>query len=73
MVRLGELARRLKYYRKMRNLSVRQLAHLARVSVSYVYAIESGARGSNAAKLGQIAEALGVRLSDLWGDTEHHE
>ncbi|WP_367305553.1 helix-turn-helix domain-containing protein [Alicyclobacillus acidocaldarius] len=68
MVRVAELAQRLRYYRKLRGLSVRELAERAGVSVSYIYAIESGARGSNAAKLGLIAEALGVSLSDLWGD-----
>ncbi|WAH37872.1 helix-turn-helix domain-containing protein [Alicyclobacillus dauci] len=67
--KLGELAQRLKYYRKLRRMSVRDLAKLAHVSISYIYAIEAGARGSNATKLGQIAEALGVQLSDLWGDS----
>jgi transcriptional regulator with XRE-family HTH domain len=63
------LARRLKYYRRLKNMSVRNLAKEAHVSVSYIYAIEAGARGNNASKLGQLAEALGVKLSDLWGDT----
>lgn len=66
---MGELARRLKYYRRLRKMSVRDLAKAANVSVSYVYAIEAGARGSNASKLGQIAEALDVQLSDIWGDS----
>ncbi|GLG00399.1 helix-turn-helix protein [Alicyclobacillus sacchari] len=65
---MGELAQRLRYYRKLRGMSVRELAEKAGVSVSYIYAIESGVRGSNVVKLGQIAEALGVQLSELWGD-----
>lgn len=70
---MGELARRLKYYRSKRNMSVRQLADIAGVSVSYIYAIEAGARGSNASKLGKIAEALGIGLGDLWGDTQDEQ
>lgn len=70
---MAELAQRLRYYRKLRGLSVRELAEKAGVSVSYIYAIESGARGSNASKLGLIAEALGVSLSDLWGDAPRDE
>lgn len=69
---MGELARRLKYYRRIRRMSVRDLAKTASVSVSYIYAIEAGARGSNASKLGQIAEALDVQLSDLWGDARRN-
>lgn len=65
---LGELAQRLKCYRKERNMSVRDLASAAGVSVSYIYAIEAGERGSNASKLGKIAKALDIALSDLWGD-----
>ncbi len=65
---MTELAQRLKYYRKLRKMSVRELAAASNVSVSYIYAIESGSRGSNVAKLGRIAQALQVQLSDLWGD-----
>lgn len=60
------LGERLKRLRKDRHLSVRELARLANVSVSYIYAIESGVRGSNITKLELIAEALQIPLSALW-------
>lgn len=70
---MRELAQRLKYYRKLRQMSVRELASAAGVSISYLYAIEAGARGSNVAKLGKIAEALQIQLSELWGDAKINE
>ncbi|MFD1676699.1 helix-turn-helix domain-containing protein [Alicyclobacillus fodiniaquatilis] len=73
MVRLGELAQRLKYYRKLRKMSVRALADKADVSVSYVYAIEAGARGSNITKLNQISDALDIALSELLGQDKRRE
>ncbi|MBX6353214.1 MAG: helix-turn-helix transcriptional regulator [Thermoflavifilum sp.] len=63
---MDSLGERVKYYRQLRNLSVRELAKRAGVSVSYIYAIEAGSRGHNIVKLEQIAKALGVSLSDLW-------
>ncbi|CAM3848835.1 helix-turn-helix domain-containing protein [Alicyclobacillus pomorum] len=65
---MGSLAERVKYYRLQQQLSVRDLAKRANVSVSYVYAIESGSRGHNIVKLERIAKALGVSLSTLWGE-----
>lgn len=70
---MGELAQRLKYYRKLRKMSVRALADKADVSVSYVYAIEAGARGSNITKLNQISDALDVALSELLGQEKRRE
>lgn len=63
---LAELSSRVKHYRAQQNLTVRDLAKFAGVSVSYVYAIEAGARGHNIVKLEKIATALGVSLSTLW-------
>jgi transcriptional regulator with XRE-family HTH domain len=62
------LASRVKQYRLQKQLTVRELAKLAGVSVSYVYAVESGTRGNNLVKLERIAKALEVPLSALWGD-----
>lgn len=61
------LAARVQHYRLQKKLSVRELAKLADVSVSYVYAIESGTRGNNIVKLERIASALDVPLQALWG------
>ncbi|SFU47450.1 helix-turn-helix domain-containing protein [Alicyclobacillus macrosporangiidus] len=64
------LGTRLQALRRQSNLSVRALAERAGVSVSYVYAIEAGLRGHNLVKLQRIANALGVPLSQLWGEFE---
>jgi transcriptional regulator with XRE-family HTH domain len=63
---MTDLSTRLKYLRTKQDLTVRDLAKRAGVSVSYVYAIESGSRGHNIVKLEKIATALGLNVSDLW-------
>ncbi len=64
------LGERLKRLRVSRNLSVRQLAAQAGVSVSYIYAIEAGMRGHSIEKLERIADALSVPLNELWAGSE---
>lgn len=64
------LAQRLKQLRYEKQLSVRELAHKAGVSASYIYAIESGARGRNLPKLEQIAKALDISIGELWDPNE---
>jgi transcriptional regulator with XRE-family HTH domain len=63
---VDSLGARLKYYRTKENLTVRELAKRAGVSVSYIYAIEAGSRGHHIVKLERLAEALDVPLSELW-------
>lgn len=63
---MDDLGSRVRAYRLQKHWSVRDLARIAGVSVSYVYAVESGQRGRNIAKLEKIAAALGVQVSTLW-------
>ncbi|QQE78050.1 helix-turn-helix domain-containing protein [Alicyclobacillus sp. SO9] len=65
MNKIGERVRRVRLSQAM---TVKQLALAAGVSVSYIYAIEAGVRGSNVTKLRRIALALGVPLSILLGE-----
>lgn len=51
--------------RSEKGFSVRDLAQQAQVSASYVYAIESGSRGSHIDKLWRIAKALNLSLDEL--------
>lgn len=60
------LAQRVKQRRLEYGLSVQELARKAKVSASYIYAIESGARGSHIDKITRIAQALEVPLTALW-------
>ncbi|QRF24283.1 helix-turn-helix transcriptional regulator [Alicyclobacillus sp. TC] len=71
MVGVARLSENVKYYRTVKGMSVRELAMKAGVSSSYIYAIESGARGSNLTKLEKIAEALEVPLQRLWEEKKH--
>jgi ribosome-binding protein aMBF1 (putative translation factor) len=68
VVEMSSLAENVRRYRQERAWSVRQLAAKAGVSVSYIYAIESGVRGSNLVKLAKVAQALEVSLSALWDE-----
>lgn len=63
---MTDLGSRVKTHRLNKQWSVRELARRAGVSVSYVYAVESGQRGHNIVKLERIADALGVPVSALW-------
>ena len=64
------LGERVRERRLMKGMSVQELAQRARVSASYIYAIEAGARGSHIDKLTRIAQALETSLLDLWpGDS----
>ncbi|MCI0182571.1 helix-turn-helix transcriptional regulator [Sulfoacidibacillus ferrooxidans] len=47
-------------------LSVQELAIKAQVSASYIYAIESGIRGSHIEKLSRVARALETTVNELW-------
>ncbi|MHB1627706.1 MAG: helix-turn-helix transcriptional regulator [Bacilli bacterium] len=60
------LGGRIRERRLMLGLSVKELAKRARVSASYIYAIESGERGSHIDKLARIAQALETSLVELW-------
>ncbi len=61
-----DLAVRVRDARLKSGLSVKELALKASVSASYIYAIESGARGTHIDKLSRIAKALGITLQELW-------
>lgn len=60
------LGQRVKERRLSLGLTVQELAGRARVSASYIYAIEAGVRGSHVDKLARIAKALETTLLDLW-------
>ena len=64
-----ELGIRVRTARIQSGLSVKELADHASVSASYIYAIESGKRGTHIEKLSRIANALGIPLQDLWSET----
>ena len=57
MTHIGALIRERRIRRGMR---VRDLAEAARVSASYIYAIESGNRGNHIEKLAAIARTLNI-------------
>lgn len=63
-----ELSMRVRDARIKGGLSVKELAEKANVSASYIYAIESGARGTHIDKLSRIANALGISLYDIWSE-----
>lgn len=66
MIRREEFGLRIREARTKRGMSVKELAAKASVSVSYIYSIEAGVRGSHIDKLTRIAHALDLRLTDIW-------
>lgn len=65
-VSVGSLGPRLRAYRQMRKITLRQVAEQAEVSVSFLSQLERGASGASIPTLHLIAEALGLTLADLF-------
>nr|NNM91572.1 helix-turn-helix transcriptional regulator [Bacilli bacterium] len=62
MQRLGQI---IDQKRNERGLSIQQLARMAGVSSSYLYAIEADLRGSKFVHIAKIAKVLGLSLDEL--------
>jgi len=63
---IDDLGPRIRSYRQMRKMTLRQVAMEAEVSVSFLSQLERGASGASIPTLHLIAEALGLTLSDLF-------
>lgn len=64
----ADLGSRIRAYRKMRRLTLKQVAAHAGVSESFLSQVERGASGAAIATLRLVAEALGLQLSDLFAE-----
>jgi transcriptional regulator with XRE-family HTH domain len=60
------LALRLKRFRQIRRLSLRQLGELTGTTASFLSQLERGVSGATTSTLMRIASALGVSISDLF-------
>jgi transcriptional regulator with XRE-family HTH domain len=65
-VSVGNLGPRIRAYRQMRKITLRQVAEQAEVSVSFLSQLERGASGASIPTLHLIASALGLTLADLF-------
>jgi DNA-binding transcriptional MerR regulator/quercetin dioxygenase-like cupin family protein len=64
------LGEKLRAARHRRGLSLRDASRLAGLSVSHLSAIECGTRNASLAGLQRLAVALGIQVSDLFGDAQ---
>ena len=64
------LGEKLRAARHRRGLSLRDASRQAGVSVSHLSAIECGTRNASLAGLQRLAVALGIQVSDLFGDEQ---
>jgi transcriptional regulator with XRE-family HTH domain len=69
-ISMEDLGLRIRAYRRMRKMTLRQVAEHAEVSVSFLSQVERGASGTSIPTLRLIAEALGLTLADLFS-AEH--
>ena len=69
-ISVEDLGLRIRAYRRMRKMTLRQVAEHAEVSVSFLSQVERGASGTSIPTLRLIAEALGLTLADLFS-AEH--
>ena len=58
--------RRVRELRRERGLSQEKLAERAGVHMTYISGIERGLRNPSLVNIGRIADALGVRVADLF-------
>jgi transcriptional regulator with XRE-family HTH domain len=65
----GELGGRIRAYRRMRKLTLRQVADHAGVTESFLSQLERGTSGASVSTLRLVAEALGLKVADLFEDT----
>ena len=65
-VGVGSLGPRIRAYRQMRKITLRQVAEQAEVSVSFLSQLERGTSGASIPTLRLIAQALGLTLADLF-------
>lgn len=59
---------RIREFRKMRKLSLRELAGRAKISAGFLSELERGQVNASVGTLRRLAEELGVKLPDLFGD-----
>lgn len=64
------LGEKLRAARHRRGLSLRDASRLAGLSVSHLSALECGTRNASLAGLQRLAVALGIQVSDLFGDEQ---
>jgi transcriptional regulator with XRE-family HTH domain len=64
------LGRRIKFYRKKRQLSQAALAERADISITFLSNIERGVKYPTSETLSCIANGLGVDICDLFQETE---
>jgi transcriptional regulator with XRE-family HTH domain len=62
------LARRLRFFRKLRRLSQRQLGELSNTTASFLSQLERGTSGANTSTLIRISEALSISVADLFDE-----
>ncbi|WP_197379379.1 cupin domain-containing protein [Mycolicibacterium mengxianglii] len=63
-----EMGARVREFRNMRKLSLRDLASRAKISAGFLSELERGQVNASVGTLRRLAEELGVKLPDLFGD-----
>ena len=66
----SSFGRRVRALRRERGLSQEKLAEGVGVHMTYISGIERGERNPSLVNIGRIAEALGLRISDLFPTPE---
>ena len=61
----------IKQLRKERNLTLEKLAKMAGCSKSYISQLENGTSSPSLSMIGRLSAAMGVRVSDLFQDTQN--
>jgi transcriptional regulator with XRE-family HTH domain len=60
-----QFGKKVRYFRKLRNLSQAQLAELSELHRTYIGSVERGERNITLLNASKIAKALSVSLADL--------
>lgn len=65
-----QFGKRVRHFRKLRNLSQDELAELCQLHRTYIGSVERGERNITLINANKIANALSVSLADLVADDE---
>ncbi len=68
-----QLGEKIKYYRKKKDLTIKELSELTNLSIGFISNLERDLNSPSVSNLQQICEVLGINLMEILKSTEDKE
>ncbi len=68
-----QLGEKIKYYRKKKGLTIKELSELTNLSIGFISNLERDLNSPSVSNLQQICEVLGINLMEILKSTEDKE